>query len=156
MTRTRLLCVAAVVGSATLALAALGTAASQKTETYKLSAKLTRAQEVPKPNAPSGAKGTFTGTSVERSDKTTLKWKLTFSGLSGKATAAHIHLAKRGKAGPVAVPLCGPCTSGEHGTTKIKRSVERAMEHGTAYVNVHTAKNKNGEIRGQIKATEQD
>ena len=154
MTRTRLLCVAAVTGAMALALAALGTAASQKTETYKLSAKLTAGQEVPKPSAPGGAKGSFTGTSVEKNDKTTLKWKLTFSGLSGKAAAAHIHLGKRGKAGPVAVPLCGPCSSGAHGTTKISRSVERAFEHGGAYVNVHTAKNKDGEIRGQVKARE--
>ena len=39
-------------------------------------------------------------------------WKLTFAKLSGAATAAHIHLGAKGKAGNVLVALCGPCTSG--------------------------------------------
>jgi CHRD domain len=112
----------------------------------KLTAKLNNAQEVPKPSA-SGGSGKFTGTLMGRS----LTWKLTFTHLSGPATAAHIHLAKRGKAGPVAVPLCGPCRSGVHGKTTVPAKVARALKTGGAYVNVHTAKNANGEIRGQIK-----
>ena len=34
------------------------------------------------------------------------------------------------------------------------RDIIRALELGEAYVNVHTEKNPNGEIRGQISAVE--
>jgi hypothetical protein len=82
-----------------------------------------------------------------------LKWKLTFSKLSGAATAAHIHKGKAGVAGPVVVPLCGPCRSGQTGKATISKSVVSALEAGNAYVNVHTTKNANGEIRGQVKVS---
>jgi hypothetical protein len=131
---------------ATLVLAGAGLGAG--TGATKLTAKLNNAQEVPKPNA-SGGSGRFTGTLTGRS----LKWKLTFTNLSGPGQAAHIHLAKRGKAGPVGVPLCGPCRSGAHGKTTVPANVARALRSGSAYVNVHTAKNADGEIRGQIKKT---
>ena len=39
-------------------------------------------------------------------------WRLTFHGLTGKAIAAHIHMGKAGKAGPIAVALCGPVVPG--------------------------------------------
>ena len=35
--------------------------------------------------------------------------------------------------------------------TKISRAVADALERGLTYVNVHTAKNAAGEIRGQLK-----
>ena len=41
--------------------------------------------EVPKPKAPAGAKGVFTATVTESGSTRTISWKLTFSGLSGKA-----------------------------------------------------------------------
>src|SRR6184192_3261093 len=76
--------------------------------TRKGSAKLTAAREVPKPKGvPAAAKGTFTGTLKGKK----LTFKLTFAHLSGKALAAHIHKGKAGTAGPVIVPLCGPCKS---------------------------------------------
>jgi CHRD domain len=80
-----------------------------------------------------------------------LAWKLTFEHLTGKATAAHIHIAKRGKAGPVAIPLCGPCTSGMSRTSVVTSAQVNARKKGDAYVNVHTVKNAAGEIRGQIR-----
>ena len=120
--------------------------------THKLKAKLTAGQEVPKPTGvPAGATGTFTGKLVGNK----LTWKLTFKGLSGKAMAAHIHLGRPGKAGNVIVALCPPrCVSGKTGTTTVKKDVRDAIEHNRTYVNVHTAKNPGGEIRGQVKATE--
>jgi Cu/Zn superoxide dismutase len=136
---------AAVVALLALTLAAMGNAGSD--QTTKLSASLDTKQEVPKPSATAG-KGTFTGTVTG----TKLRWKLTFSKLTGAAAAAHIHLAKRGKANPApAVPLCGPCRSGKSGTATVSASVLRKIKAGGAYVNVHTAKNAGGEIRGQIK-----
>ena len=114
---------------------------------------LTAAQERPKPKGKlNRAKGTFTAT-VSRSGSTgVITWTLTFSKLSGKATAAHIHAGARGKAGPVIVPLCAPCRSGAHGRTTVNESVLNALESGRTYVNVHTKKNPAGEIRGQLAA----
>jgi CHRD domain len=111
---------------------------------------LSSRQEVPRPTGAVGrATGTFTGT-VTRGEETTLNWRLTFARLTGRATAAHIHVARRGRAGPVAVALCGPCRSGVRRTVTLQRSVITALEAGRAYVNVHTARNPAGEIRGQI------
>ena len=130
---------------AVLALAAISSARSN----VSVTAKLTVSQEVPKQavKAPHGH-GSFTATLTGRK----LKWKLTFAGLSGPATAAHIHIGAMGKAGPVAVPLCGPCKSGAHGTTTITAAVLKKIDKHLAYVNVHTAKNPAGEIRGQVVA----
>jgi hypothetical protein len=122
-------------------------------ESYKVSATLTSRAEVPAPKRAALARGTFTGTYVENKTGGVLKWKLTFSRLTGAAGAAHIHGAKPGVAGPVIVPLCGPCRSGQTGTVKISKAVIAKLEGGRAYVNVHTAKNAAGEIRGQVKVT---
>ena len=125
-----------------------GLAFASGSETHKLSARLNAKQEVPKPvGSLAGAKGKFTGTLVGRK----LTWKLTFSGLSGPAGAAHIHLGKKGVAGNVIVSLCAPCKSGVHGKATVSAAVAKAINAGKTYVNVHTAKNANGEIRGQLK-----
>jgi len=94
----------------------------------------------------SHGKGTFTGDIASGKLKFTLK----FSGLTGPATAAHIHMGAVGKAGPVVLPLCGPCTSPVKGNVRISAAVIKAIRKGSAYVNVHTAKYPNGEIRGQL------
>jgi hypothetical protein len=132
---------AAIVGAA-LALAATSFGASTG-----WSAKLTVAQEVPKQAVKTpAAHGAFTATLKGKK----LTWKLTFAQLSGPATAAHIHMAGMGKAGNVVVPLCGPCKSGAHGTATLSAAVLRAFPKHLLYVNVHTAKNPAGEIRGQL------
>jgi CHRD domain len=127
---------------------------SAKSSTYSFKATLTRGAEVPKPQgAPAAAGGTFVAKSVESGSTVTIKWTLKFHGLSGKATAAHIHMGRKGAAGPVVVPLCGPCKASSTGSAKISSAVENALEQGKAYVNVHTVKNAAGEIRGQVKLT---
>ena len=134
-----------------VALAAGSLAAVGKEGTIKLSAKLTAAREVPKPaGVPAGAKGTFTGTLKGKK----LTFRLTFAHLSGKAMAAHIHKGRAGTMGPVLVTLCGPCKSPVTKTVTVTSAQRDAIEHKATYVNVHTAKNAGGEIRGQIKATE--
>jgi hypothetical protein len=123
-------------------------------ESYKVSSTLDAKSEVPAPTgAPAGAGGSFSGKYVENSKGAVLTWKLTFSKLSGPATAAHIHMAKTGVAGPVVVPLCGPCKSPMTGKATISKAVITALEGGKAYVNVHTTKNAAGEIRGQVKVS---
>jgi opacity protein-like surface antigen len=144
MPRKSLVALAAAAVAVLLAAAAIGADAATPT---KLSATLTTGQEVPKPNAQGGS-GTFTGTLSGRK----VTWKLTFRKLTGRAMSAHIHLGKRGKAGPVGAPLCGPCTSGMRRTITVSAKVANAIRAGGAYANVHTQKNAAGEIRGQIKA----
>ena len=116
---------------------------------FRFTATLNSGQEIPKQVVKDqAAHGTFTG----RLNGTTLTWKLTFAKLTGPAAQAHIHTGLRGKAGNVVVPLCAPCTSGMTGTATIPASLLNTIKkHGT-YVNVHTAKNPNGEIRGQLVA----
>jgi hypothetical protein len=117
-----------------------------------LTATLGASKEVPKPKGVSAnAGGSFSAGVTRKATGGTLSWRLNFHGLTGKATAAHVHLGKAGKAGPVAVPLCGPCRSGVRGSAKINARTVSALLGGTAYVNVHTAKNAAGEIRGQIR-----
>jgi CHRD domain len=128
-------------------------AVAYASETYKLSATLKPGLEIPKPKGAANAKGSFSGTFVENKTGATLKWKLTFSGLTGPALQAHIHQGKPGVAGNVIVPLCAPCHSGMTGTVHITKAVVHALEKGLSYVNVHTKKNLAGEIRGQIKVS---
>jgi hypothetical protein len=116
-----------------------------------LKAGLNVRQEVPRPkDAGSDARGSFVGTLVRKGTGGTVTWRLTFQGLTGKALAAHVHLAAKGKPGPVALGLCGPCRSGARGSAKANAKTVRALLVGGAYVNVHTATNPAGEIRGQV------
>lgn len=143
----KLVAVLAFAVAASLAVVALAFGA--RTSSVSVSAKLTAKQEVPAQVVKdTKAKGKFTGTLAGSK----LKWKLTFSGLTGPATAAHIHLGAMGKAGNVAIPLCAPCKSGVHGKTTLSAALKKALKHHKLYVNVHTAKNPNGEIRGQLAA----
>ena len=124
---------------------------STKTSTYTYKSAMTAKAEVPKPNAPAKAAGNFTATVTDKAGKASVRWTLTFRNLSGKAVAAHIHKGKAGVAGAVVVPLCGPCRNGQNARTSITHDVAEALETGGYYVNVHTAKNAGGEIRGQLK-----
>src|SRR5438270_13046875 len=76
---------------------------------------LLRATLAPAPHAVGAAHahGRFTGSIVLNGTTGTLKWSLTFSGLTGPATMAHIHLAPSGK---IVIPLCAPCHSAQSGS----------------------------------------
>jgi hypothetical protein len=133
------------VGAAALAVAAFAAAAPAKT--WSVKATLNAGQEVPKQVVKDqSAHGTFSATL----SGTTLKWKLTYGKLTGAASAAHIHMGAMGASGNVLVPLCGPCTNGQSGTANLTAAQISAMKKHLTYVNVHTAKNPNGEIRGQV------
>jgi hypothetical protein len=138
-----------VAGALVLLVFSAVSSARPNTGMLSLSATLNAGQEIPKQVVKNqAAHGSFTGTL----SGTHLSWKLTFAKLTGPATAAHIHLGAMGKAGNVVVPLCTPCKSGQKGTATISASLLKTIKkHGT-YVNVHTAKNPNGEIRGQLVA----
>ena len=123
----------------------------QVSPAVSLKTSLRAAQERPKPKGKVGrARGVFTVTITKKGSSAVLVWRLTYSRLTGKAFAAHIHSGARGKAGPVIVPLCAPCKSGARGSTTVDASVLTVLEAGRGYVNVHTTKNPAGEIRGQL------
>ena len=127
-----------------LALAALSLGAAQTTV---WTAALSSGQEVPKQVVKdAAAHGLFKGTLSGH----TLKWKLTFAKLTGPAMQAHIHKGAKGVAGPVVVSLCTPCKNGQTGTATISAALLKDFAKHLLYVNVHTAKNPNGEIRGQL------
>jgi hypothetical protein len=125
----------------------------QASPVVTLKSSLRAAQERPKPKGRVGrARGAFTVSVTKQGSSAVLVWRLTFSRLTGRATAAHIHTGARGRSGPVIVPLCTPCKSGAHGRATVDASVIAALESGRTYVNVHTKKNPAGEIRGQLGA----
>lgn len=140
----RLLTVLATAASIGLVIPVLSSAAPSTTV---WTAALSSGQEVPKQVVRDrAAHGLFKGTLTGH----TLTWKLTFAKLTGPATMAHIHMAAKGKPGNIVVPLCAPCSSGQKGTSTISADLLQAFKKHLLYVNVHTAKNPAGEIRGQL------
>ena len=104
-----------------------------------LTASLGTAKEVPKPKGVGGnARGTFSAGLTRTGTRGTLSWRLTFRGLTGAAGAAHIHLAKPGVAGPVAVAVVWTMplgrawdreAEGEHGDCSPRRTYVRQRAH---------------------------
>jgi hypothetical protein len=80
-----------------------------------------------------------------------LSWKLTYSGLTGPATMAHFHgPAEAGKNAAVVVVIPNATSSPVEGSTTLTDAQAADLEAGKYYVNVHTAANPGGEIRGQV------
>lgn len=75
----------------------------------------------------------------------------TYSGLTGNATAAHIHgPASRSKTGDVVLPLVVGSGKLSLAPTRLTNEQITALKSGQYYINVHTAANPSGELRGQI------
>ena len=80
-----------------------------------------------------------------------LTWKITYSGLSGPATAAHFHgPAAAGANAGVKVAIPNPATSPIEGSATLTDEQAADLVGGKYYVNIHTAANPGGEIRGQV------
>ena len=92
--------------------------------------------------------------SVETSfnkDTYLLRWTVTYSGLSGPATGGHFHgPAIPGQNAPVVVPFNGSLASPIMGEMILKPAQAADLLAGKWYVNLHTAANPGGEIRGQV------
>ncbi|HEX5612541.1 MAG TPA: CHRD domain-containing protein [Burkholderiales bacterium] len=105
---------------------------------------LSGAEEVPPVSTPARGGGSFT-----IGDDGSVSGSVTTSGVEG--TMAHIHQGARGQNGPVIVPLTknGNTYSAPAGA-KLNEAQMAAFKAGNLYVNVHSAANKGGEVRGQL------
>ncbi|WP_407194117.1 CHRD domain-containing protein [Bradyrhizobium sp. STM 3566] len=80
-----------------------------------------------------------------------LSWTVTYSGLSGPATAAHFHgPAEAGKNAGVAVAIPNAASSPVKGEATLTDAQAADLLGGKYYINIHTAANPGGEIRGQV------
>jgi hypothetical protein len=130
-----------------LAAAAAWPMAQAAVTTYK--GTLSGASEVP-PVTTDG-KGTATVNLDTATKQAT--WRVEYSGLSGPATAAHIHCgAAAGANSGVSVPLgAGPTAASPISGSGAMTDAQIAdLTAGKCYVNVHTDKNKPGEVRAQL------
>ena len=121
-------------------------AASAATVSY--TARLSGHAEVPKTD--SKGKGKLEA-SLD-TDSKALTYTLTFQDLSGPATAAHIHgPATRQQSAGVVAPLGDKNpTSPVTGSVTLTDDQVKMLQSSKLYVNVHTAANPGGEIRGQV------
>jgi CHRD domain len=133
----------AVLGFACALAVAMGGQA--RAEVVNLKATMNASSEVPA----TSSKGTGTVTATYDTASKKLSWKGSYADLSGPATAAHFHVGEPGKNGPVAVPIT-PNTSPFEGSATLTDAQAADLLAGKWYVNVHTAANKGGEIRGQV------
>jgi hypothetical protein len=125
-----------------------------------IASNMTGAKEVPPVNSMAS------GTAALVNNQTFIDYDLSVSDLFN-ATSAHIHQGKVGANGPIVVTLyktadpspglfggySGNITSSMlEGPLKGQQlsALVDLMSNGQAYVNVHTIKNKNGEIRDQV------
>jgi hypothetical protein len=117
-------------------------------ETVALKANLSAANEVPAVS--SKAVGSLTAT-YDPSTKT-LTYTINYSGLSGDPMAAHFHgPAASGENAGVAVPISAPMSNPIKGTATLNDAQANELMGGKWYVNIHTAANKGGELRGQVE-----
>jgi hypothetical protein len=134
-----------VVAAGLLASGLVWSSANADMVAYK--AQLTAAAEVP-PTTSTGA-----GAAVVNVDTATkqISWSVTYSGLTGPAAAAHIHCgALPGANAGVAVNLGPNLASPIQGSGAMTDAQLADLTAGKCYINIHTAANKGGEIRGQL------
>jgi hypothetical protein len=137
--------------------AATGNGATTPTKNYNVQATMT-AKQLTKPHAPKGklakAHGALVG-KVSVGKSSSAQWTLTFSGLSGKVTAADVRYP--GSGNTMVIRLCSPCKSGTKFVTTFPPTsagptfVREALA-GKANVVLTTQKNPGGEVAGVVKA----
>jgi hypothetical protein len=139
------------LGAATLALGFAVTAfaplAEAKTTTFRIV--MTGKQETPPHDVP----GKGHGKAVYDDATHTLTWHIVYKNLTGPAIMAHFHgPALPGKAAGVQVPIApDKVASPIDGSAQLTDEQATQLMDGLWYFNVHTAENKGGEIRGQLR-----
>lgn len=110
---------------------------------------LSGANEVPAVTASSSGKAYVTYNSVSSS----LDYVLITNALT--ATAAHLHSGATGSAGAVlyslTTPVAGAGSVTTTGTVTVSATDAQTLKAGNTYINIHTAANANGELRGQVQ-----
>ena len=135
---------AAVVSLALLALAACSSMPDWMPFSGATKVKLSGAEEVPPVMAQGSGGGSF-----RVAEDGGISGSVTTTGVAG--TAAHIHQGAKGQNGPVIVPLAKNAdTYSVPEGRKLTAAQTEAFKAGNLYVNVHTARNKGGEVRGQL------
>jgi hypothetical protein len=135
-----------VVSMAAIALGLVVAMPAARAEMASFKANLDAASEVP----PNDSKATGTIAVTYDSATKKLSWQGTYTGLSGPETMAHFHgPAAPGVNAGVAVPVEAK-TSPFSGAATLTDAQAADLMAGKLYFNVHTEKNKGGEIRGQI------
>src|SRR5690242_20597785 len=126
---------------ATVLVAAMGVASAKD-----VSVKLVGADETPPVTTSATGEG-----KISIAKDGTVKGSVKTKGIVG--TAAHIHEAPPGKAGPPIITLTksGDDTWTVPDGSKLTDEQMKAFKDGNLYVNVHSAEHKPGEIRGQLK-----
>lgn len=124
----------------------------------QFAATLTGSQEVPSVNT-SGYGSARLQMNAERTEVTI---EVTATGLSGPLTGAHIHEGMAGASGPAVKPLeiKGNTVKGvwrlNDTVSPLTSDLITKLMNGQLYINLHTTANPNGEIRGQIIATQDE
>jgi hypothetical protein len=130
-----------------MTLAAASMVLPARAEVVPWKAQLTGGQEVPPTD--SAGKGEVEASYDTESKK--LSWTITYSGLSGPVTAAHFHgPALPGKTAPAMVPIANTTANPIKGEAILTTEQADALKRGV-YVNLHTAKFPDGEVRGELK-----
>lgn len=125
----------------------LGIASPAFAEMVKLHATLDGAQQ----NPPVTTEGKGMADVTFDTETKTLSWTVEYSGLSGDAAAGHFHgPAAKGENADVAVPFEN-AASPIKGSAVLTDAQAADLLSGKYYVNIHTAANKGGEIRGQVE-----
>jgi hypothetical protein len=137
---------ATLVVAGALAVAGCGMMDRDKGGAGVMSVPLSGKNEVP-PNATTGS-----GTARVELDGSVIKWNVTYSGTTGPVTAGHFHgPAAAGANAGVVVPFTGALTSPIVGQATLTPAQVDQVKQGLWYVNLHTAANPGGELRGQVK-----
>lgn len=113
-----------------------------------ISVALTGPAEAPTPGDPDGS-----GTATLRINpgQQQVCYELSVTGIAA-ATAAHIHKAPAGAAGPVVVGLTAPTSGSSKACAEVARQLALDILKTPAdyYVNVHNAEFPGGAVRGQL------
>lgn len=119
-------------------------------KTFDFSGSLTGEQEVPQVQTAASGELNASYNTISK----VLKWKISYSGLSGAPTMAHFHgPANATQNAPVIIPIkTDALPSPIEGSEKLTKQQEQQLLSGHWYFNIHTKMHPGGEIRTQLIA----